>query len=233
MKQSIILLHGLFGGLSNWKEVVNHFGKRFDIYIPELPIYEKYKTDSLEHLLNFLEGFIAANKLEDVILVGNSLGGHVAILYTLKYPANVAKLVLTGSSGLYENTQVGSYLKRGNYVYIKERVAATFYDPAIATDELVAEVLQVTTNTFKCLCAVKTAKSAQRNNVLVHLPQILTPVLLIWGNEDQITPLSVAKEFKQHLSNSKLVILPECGHAPMMEKPEEFNEVLEQFLLIN
>lgn len=181
-------------------------------------------------MLNFLEGFISAAKLENVILIGNSLGGHVAILYTHRHPANVAKLVLTGSSGLYENTQVGSYLKRGNHAYIRERVEATFYDPAIATDELVAEVLQVTTDTFKCLCAIKTAKSAQRNNVLVLLRQITIPVLLIWGNDDQITPPSVAKEFEYNLPKAKLIMLPECGHAPMMEKPEEFNKILEQFI---
>jgi pimeloyl-ACP methyl ester carboxylesterase len=230
MKQSIILLHGLFGGLSNWKEVVDYFEPRFEIYIPELPIYEKYQPDTLEHLIDFLERMIESAGLKNVILVGNSLGGHVAIRYTHRHPNNVDKLVLTGSSGLYENTQIGSYLKRGDYTYIRERVAATFYDPAIATDELVAEVLQVTTNSFKCLCAIKAAKSAQRDSVLTLLPEISTPTLLIWGDDDQITPPSVANEFKSHLPNAKLIMLPECGHAPMMEKPEAFNEVLDAFL---
>lgn len=229
MKQSMILLHGLFGGLSNWTGVVKHFEDRFDIYIPELSIYENSKN-SLEHLLNFLETMIAGAGLKNVILVGNSLGGHIAILYTHRHPYNVAKLVLTGSSGLYENNQVGSYLKRGNYAYIKERVAATFYDPVVATDELVAEVLQITTDPFKCLCAVRTAKAAQRDNVLTRLPEISTPVLLIWGEDDQITPSAVANEFNSYLPNSKLIMLPECGHAPMMEKPDEFNEILNSFI---
>ncbi|NOW98110.1 alpha/beta fold hydrolase [Mucilaginibacter sp. SG564] len=230
MKQSIILLHGLFGGLSNWKEVVEYFEPLFDVYIPELPIYEKHQADTLEYLIDFLETMIESAGLTNVILVGNSLGGHVAIRYTHRHPHNVDKLVLTGSSGLYENTQVGSYLKRGNYAYIRERVAATFYDPAIATDELVAEVLQVTTNPFKCICAIKAAKSAQRDNVLALLPEILTPTLLIWGSDDQITPPSVAYEFEHHLPNAQLMMLPKCGHAPMMEKPEEFNKALNAFL---
>ncbi len=229
MKQSMILLHGLFGGLSNWTGVVKHFEDRFDIYIPKLPIYENPKNN-LEHLLNFLETMIASADLKNVILVGNSLGGHIAILYTHRHPDNVAKLILTGSSGLYENTQVGSYLKRGNYAYIKERVATTFYDPAIATDELVSEVMQITTDPLKCLCAVRTARSAQRDNVLSRLPEISVPVLLIWGEDDQITPPHVANEFNTHLLNSKLVMIPECAHAPMMEKPETFNEILGKFL---
>ncbi|SEN00547.1 Pimeloyl-ACP methyl ester carboxylesterase [Mucilaginibacter gossypiicola] len=233
MKQNLILLHGLFGGLSNWKEVIDYFKDQFNIYVPELPLYEDHKIDRLHSLLNFLELSIDAAGLQNVILVGNSLGGHIAILYTLKHPENVSKLVLTGSSGLYENTQFGSYLKRNNYEYIKDRVAATFHNPAFATDELVAEVLNVTTNSFKCLCAIKTAKATQRDNVLARLPQISVPVLLIWGDSDQITPPAVAFEFKDHLPNVKLVMISECGHAPMMEHPEKFNDALDQFLQEN
>jgi pimeloyl-ACP methyl ester carboxylesterase len=230
MKQSMILLHGLFGGLSNWNAVATHFETRFDVHIPELPLYVKYKADTVEYLIDFLETMISSAKLENVILVGNSLGGHVAIRYTHRYPGKVAKLILTGSSGLYENAQVGSFLKRGSYAYIRDRVAATFFDPAIATDQLVEEVLQVTTNPLKCLSVIKAAKSAQRDYVLECLPEISTPVLLIWGNDDQITPVMVANQFRDNLPNSRLLMLSECGHAPMMEKPEAFNQALDEFL---
>lgn len=226
----MILLHGLFGGLSNWASVVKHFESRFDIYVPVLPLYQTHKADTVDYLVNFLESMIASKKLTNVILVGNSLGGHIAIRYAHRHPDNTAKLILTGSSGLYENAQVGSYPKRGNYAYIRERVAATFYDPAIATDELVKEVLHVTSNRFKCLSVIKAAKSTQRDNVLMRLPEIQTPVLLIWGNDDEVTPLAVAHQFRDTLPNPRLVILPDCGHAPMMEKPEEFNAELEEFL---
>ena len=179
----MILLHGLFGGLSNWNSVIKHFQRRFDVHVPRLPLYEKHKGDSLEFLLGFLEKTISAANMEDLILIGNSLGGHLALRYTERHPAKVEKLILTGSSGLYENARVGSFLKRGNYDYIKERVAYTFYDPLIATEELVQEVLKVTTDPFKCLCAIRFAKSAQRDNVKSRLHNIKTPVLLIWGRK--------------------------------------------------
>lgn len=226
----MILLHGLFGGLSNWSRVVTHFEHNFDIRVPQLPLLEKHGGDTVEHLIGFLESVVNAAKLRDIILVGNSIGGHVAIRYTHRNPDKVAKLILTGSSGLYENQQVGSYLKRGNYAYIRERVEATFYDPAIATDQLVTEVLKVTTNSYKCLCMIKAAKATQRDIVLWRLPEIHIPVLLIWGNNDHITPLAVARQFHDNLPNSKLIMLNECGHAPMMEKPDEFNEALEVFV---
>lgn len=230
MKQSMILLHGLFGGLSNWEGVTAHFGKDFDIHIPPLPIYDEHKIDNLEYLVQFLHTYLTSNQLENVVLVGNSLGGHVAILYTHRYPQKVARLVLTGSSGLYENTSMGSYPKRGNYDYIRERVAYTFYDPATATDELVAEVFQTTKDNRKCFRIVKMAKSANRNYVAALLPDIHTKTLLIWGEDDKITPPDVAQEFKRLLPQASLVMLSQCGHAPMMERPAAFNIALETFL---
>ncbi len=230
MKQSMILLHGLFGGLSNWEGVVAHFQPHYDIHIPSLPIYEVHSGDRLEYLTNFLDQYIRNAGLQQVILVGNSLGGHVAILYTHRYPSQVARLILTGSSGLYENTSMGSYPKRGNYAYIRERVAYTFYDPVVATDALVAEVFQTTTDARKCYAIVKMAKSANRNYVAALLPDIQVRTLLIWGTEDKITPPDVAREFRRHLPHATLVMIDKCGHAPMMERPAEFNGLLETFL---
>jgi pimeloyl-ACP methyl ester carboxylesterase len=230
MKQSMVLLHGLFGGLSNWSGVVEHFQSDYDIHIPALPIYERSGSNLLGALTDFLESYILTHDLNNVILIGNSLGGHVAILYTHRHPEKVHRLVLTGSSGLFENTSMGGFPKRSNYDYIRERVAYTFYDPAIATDNLVDEVFQITTDARKCLSIVRMAKSAQRNYVADLLPEINTPVLLIWGEDDKITPPHVALEFESLLPHSKLVMLPQCGHVPMMEKPAEFNAILEDYL---
>jgi len=230
MKQSLVLLHGLFGGLSNWHGVIAHFQSNYELHIPELPIFDRHSGDPLAYLTDYLEFYIHKNSLTNVILVGNSLGGHVAILYTHRHPENVSRLVLTGSSGLYENTSMGGYPRRSNYEYIRERVAYTFYDPAVATDALVKEVFGITTDARKCMSIVRTAKSAQRHYVADLLPAIHTPTLLIWGNEDKITPPSVAREFEQFLPNTTLVMLKQCGHAPMMEKPLEFNKVLAEWL---
>jgi pimeloyl-ACP methyl ester carboxylesterase len=228
----LLLLHGLFGALSNWEGVVNRFSKNFRVVIPMLPIYEMpIKEAGLEGLRKFLEEFVALKNLDKMILMGNSLGGHVALVYTLKNPDKVTKLILTGSSGLFEDSMGGSYPKRGNYDYIRERVAYTFYDPAVATKELIDEVFETTNSIPKCLRIVAIAKSAQRNNLATEIPNIKVPTLLVWGLNDTITPAMVAHEFNRLIPNSTLRFVDKCCHAPMMEHPEKFNTLVDNFLL--
>lgn len=227
----ILLLHGLFGALSNWDSVVNHFSKNYRVIIPLLPIYTMpLKEAGLEGLTDFLEEFIEVKQLTDLNLMGNSLGGHVALIYSLRKPEHVKRLILTGSSGLFENAMGGSFPKRGSYDYVKERVAYTFYDPATATDELVNEVFETTKSIPKCMRIVAMAKSAQRNNMADMVPNIKARTLLIWGLNDTITPPMVGHEFNRLLPNSELHFIDKCCHAPMMEAPEKFNILLERFL---
>lgn len=230
--QVLMLLHGLFGALSNWEGVVNHYSKHFRVMIPMLPIYEMpIKQAGLEGLREFTERFVETMNLDKLMIIGNSLGGHVGILYTLKNPEKVTKLILTGSSGLFENTMGGSYPRRGSYDYIRERVAYTFYDPNVASKELVDEVFETTKSIPKCMRIVAIAKSAQRNNLALELPTIKVPTLLVWGLNDTITPPMVAHEFNRLIPNSELKFIDKCCHAPMMEHPDKFNKVVEDFLV--
>lgn len=228
----LMLLHGLFGALSNWEGVVNHYSKHFRVIIPMLPIYEMpIKEAGLGGLREFTERFVEMMKLDKMMIMGNSLGGHVGILYTLQNPTKVTKLVLTGSSGLFENTMGGSYPRRGSYDYIRERVAYTFYDPKVASKELVDEVFETTKSIPKCMRIVAIAKSAQRNNLALELHKINVPTLLVWGLNDTITPPMVGHEFNRLIPNSELKFIDKCCHAPMMEHPQKFNDMVEDFLV--
>jgi pimeloyl-ACP methyl ester carboxylesterase len=230
--QALLVLHGLFGALSNFNDVVEGFKGHYRVIIPLMPIYDMpMRQASLEGLQDYIEGFVAQEKLHDLILLGNSLGGHVALLYTLAHPDHVSSLILTGSSGLFENTMGGSFPKRGNYEYIKERVAYTFYYPNTATKELVDECFEITSSIPRCMNIVQIAKSAQRNNMANEISSIKVPTCLIWGLNDTITPPHVGHEFNRLMPNSELYFIDKCGHAPMMERPLEFNEILENFLI--
>lgn len=227
----LLLLHGLFGALSNWEDVVNQFKGEYRVLIPMLPIYEMpLRQADLEGLLRHLQAFVEHYQLEDMTLMGNSLGGHIALLYTLSHPEKVKRLVLTGSSGLFENAMGGSYPKRGSYEYIRERVEYTFYDPKTATKEYIDEIFETTKSIPKCMRIVSIAKSAQRHNLATELPKIQIPTLLIWGLNDTITPPMVAHEFNRLIPNSTLRFIDHCCHAPMMEQPQKFNQILRDFL---
>lgn len=227
----LLLLHGLFGALSNWESVINTFATNYRVVIPLMPIYEMpIKEAGVDGLVDFIEAFVNMKSLTDLTLLGNSLGGHVGLVYTLKHPNNIKRLVLTGSSGLFENSMGGSYPKRGSYDYIKERVEYTFYDPKTATKELLDEVFEITSSIPKCMRIVAIAKSAQRHNVAEDIKSIQVPTLLIWGLNDTITPPSVGHEFNRLIPNSQLFFIDKCCHAPMMEQPERFNKILLKFL---
>ena len=229
--ETLILLHGLFGALSNWDTVINKFSKNYRVIIPLLPIYEMpLRKADIDGLLRFFEEFIDHMQLKEIILIGNSLGGHVALEYTIKHQETVTRMVLTGSSGLFENALGGSFPKRGSYNYMKERIEYTFYDPKIVTEEFVDDIIAITKDIPKCLRIVSIAKSAQRHNLAKELPNVQVPTLLIWGLNDTITPPMVAHEFNRLLPNSKLRFIDQCCHAPMMEHPDKFNAILEEYL---
>jgi len=228
----LMMLHGLFGALSNWEAVVVRFSKQFRVVIPMLPIYEMpIKEAGLEGLRSFVEDFVTMMKIEKSVIMGNSLGGHVALLYALNNPDKVSKLILTGSSGLFENAMGGSYPRRGSRDYVKERVEYTFFDPKVASKELVDEVFETTRSIPKAMRIVAIAKSAQRNNLSNDLPRISVPTFLVWGLNDTITPPMVAHEFNRLIPTSQLKFIDQCCHAPMMEHPEKFNELVEEFLV--
>ena len=227
----ILLLHGLFGELSNWKSVVNHFSKTHKIIIPKIPITEiDVKNANLKDLTTFVRSFTKKLNLESFILMGNSLGGHIALIYSIIYQKNVKKLILTGSSGLYENSFGGSFPKRGDYNYINERINHTFYNPNILTKKYIDNVFNTLNDNSKCLNIITVARSAQRNNLAKKLYKIKCPTLLVWGLNDTITPPSVAHQFNNLIPKSSLRFIDKCCHAPMMEQPKKFNKVIEPFI---
>ena len=180
--ETIVFLHGLFGSLSNWDGVIDGFSNNYRIVIPLLPIYVMpLKKAGIKGLTQFVSDFIDHQEIDKFDIVGNSLGGHIGLVYTLQNENRVKRLILTGSSGLFEDGMGGSFPKRGNYEFVKEKVGYTFYDASLATDDLVDTVFEVTNNNQKCLRMIAIARSAQKHNMAEELAQIKTPTLLVWG----------------------------------------------------
>ncbi|WP_460217885.1 alpha/beta fold hydrolase [Psychroserpens sp. MEBiC05023] len=228
----IIVLHGLMGGLSNFDAVTEYFSKKgYKVLIPELPIYTMslIKTN-VKSFAKYLRDFIDFKGFDEVILLGNSLGGHIGLYHTKLYPEKVKALIITGSSGLYESAMGGGYTKRGDYEVIKKKAQEVFYDPEVATKEIVDEVYETVNDRNKLIKTLAIAKSAIRHNMGKDLPKMVLPVCIIWGKNDTVTPPEVATEFNELLPNSDLFWIDKCGHAAMMEHPKEFNIILDGWL---
>ena len=228
----ILILHGLMGGLSNFDGVFEYFPKNgYKVIAPELPVYSSSLINTnVKFFAKFVYNFIKFKKLEDVVILGNSLGGHVGLIFSKLYPKLIKGLVLTGSSGLYENSMGDSYPKREDYNYIKERTEAVFFSPKVATKKIVDEVYKTVNDRKKLIKILAMAKSAIRHNMSNDLPKIDVETAIIWGSNDSVTPPDVADEFDKLLPKSELFWIKKCGHAPMMEHPKKFNSILEKWL---
>ena len=225
--EPLVILHGLFGALSNFESVREQFSKRFRVLTPMLPIYDlPLRKTSAKEIAKHIKDFVDELNLEKVHLLGNSLGGHVALIFTKNHLDRVASMTLTASSGLYENAFGNSFPRREDKDYIRNKVSVTFFDPKHATDELVEECFEAVNDRNKILRILSIAKSAIRHNMESDLPDMSIPSCIIWGKNDIVTPPDVGELFHEKLPDSDLFWIDECGHAPMMEHPEEFNKIL-------
>ncbi|MBO6212579.1 Pimeloyl-ACP methyl ester carboxylesterase [Algoriella xinjiangensis] len=231
--QPIVLLHGLMGELSNFSSLTNYFAERgYKVYAPELPIYSlPVISTNIKNIAKHVAKFVEEIVKEPAILVGNSLGGHIGLMVACHHPEFVKALCLTGSSGLYEKSFGETYPKRGNYEYVERKTREVFYDPAIATKEIVDDVFNTVNDRNKAIKTLYIARDAIKSNMKGDLIDIKIPVCLIWGKQDSVTPPEVAIEFEQELPDATLYWIDKCGHAPMMEHPELFNEILFKWLV--
>ena len=230
----IILLHGLMGGVENFGEMVDFISHEYKIYGLDLKLFETpYLKCSVKNKAEYLLKFMDHLKIEKASLLGNSMGGHIGLIFTKLFPDRVDSLILTGSSGLYENAFGNSFPRRGDYDYIKTKTEEVFYDPKVATKDLVDRVFKITNKRDTIIRLLAFAKSAIRHNMAKDLPNLKMPTCLIWGAEDKVTPPHVAEEFHDLLPNSELNWIPLCGHAPMWEHPIRFSEIVLEFLKKN
>jgi pimeloyl-ACP methyl ester carboxylesterase len=228
----IVLLQGLMGGLSNFSNMMDYFSDRgYKVYFPDLPIYDmSILNTNLTSLAKFVAKFIEEVVNEPCTLVGNSMGGHVGLILTLARPDLIKQLVITGSSGLYERSFGDSFPRKSDRNYIQKKAEEVFYDPSVATQELVDEVFSVANDRGKGIKTVMLARSAVKHNMEKELHKITVPTCIIWGKQDNVTPPDVAVKMDKLIPNSDLFWIDKCGHAAMMEKPDQFNQILFDWL---
>lgn len=227
---NLVLLHGMFGRPEQWQSCADHQSGSWRVLNFPLPLLD-VKADERaivalgEHMIRTMD----AAGMDHAVLAGNSLGGHIAARMALQFPDRVSGMVLTGSSGLFERG-FSNIPRRPTEAWIRCKMAEVFHDPVHVTDELVEEMVAFLGNIRRVLHMVRIAKCAKRDSLRDVLHAIKCPVLLIWGENDDVTPPSVGREFHERLPFSHIHFIPRCGHVPMVEQPAVFNDLVAAFL---
>ncbi len=232
----VVFLHGLVGLNDHWEGVVDGIQHRCRCTLLEIPLLQLRGDDcsimGVETLTEkfLIERIARGTRGEKPILVGNSFGGHVALRIALNRPDLVGGLVLAGASGLIERSMVDTVEIRPSREWLSRKIGELFYNPGKHMRESDLDRAHRELNEKGGARAmIKLSRSARKNHLGSRIPDIHAPTLLIWGRQDIVTPPEAADQFMSLLPDARIVWFDECGHAPMIEKPEEFAKALLDF----
>lgn len=202
----------------------------YRVIVPRIPLSDLPLEDAnVKHIAHMLHGFIEHHQLQNIILVGHAVGGQLALMYTHLYPANVRKLVLVGSAGLMERTPLPDTAPL-DLQLLQDEWEHGYYLKGHLPEKIAQEFLEVASDESRQAALGEIARSSKRYQVSSFLNKIDHPVLLVWGLHDPVSPPESALHFNDLLSNSEIRFIEDCGHVPMLEKPQQFVAHLQAFL---
>jgi 2-hydroxy-6-oxonona-2,4-dienedioate hydrolase len=226
----VVFLHGLVGLNEHWEGVVERVQHKVRCILFQLPLLQLRGDDCSIHgatrlTARFLDDYLD----EPAVLVGNSFGGHVALRIAIEHSPLVRALVLAGSSGLIEKTMVDKPEHRPSREWLARKIGELFYDKSKMREADLDRAHAELSDRGGARAMVKLSKSAKRDHLGDRIAQIGQPTLLLWGRQDVVTPPEAGEGFSRMIRNSQMVWLDNCGHAPMMERPDQFAEALLRF----
>lgn len=253
---NIILLHGIGGSVEMWQKNIQTLAKENRVYALDMVGFGYTDKPDAAYTLSFqadfVHSFMNAVNLETATLVGLSLGGGVALDFSLRYPQRLDMLVLVDSAGLGREMHIlfrlptlpliGEWLTRPSRQRTRELLDTCYYDPTKVSDEMVDFYYALSSQpgaqrAFLTTLRVQGSFGGLREmilgSILRGLKRLDIPTLLVWGQEDEILPLEHARQAHQRLPDSRLEIIDHCGHLPPMEQPEKFNQAVLDFLNID
>lgn len=234
--KTVVFLHGLFGSTAHWTGTMDYLASDYRSVAVQLPLDRKGDrraegVRAIGELTSAVDQSLAwANVDHPMVLVGNSLGGLLAIDYTLRHPERVCGLVLAGSAGLQERSLTDGAKPKATREFVRSVISGIFHDQSLVTDALVEDWFETMNDRNYTRFILRISRATRDRNVQKELDRIQTPTMIVWGKNDQITPPEVAVEFQSRIQGSKLVFLDSCGHVPNVEQPDQFNQQLGRFL---
>ena len=233
--KTVVFLHGLFGTPEHWRSIMKSLADDYRLVAPQLPLDRRPDRrsngiKSLDDLIDHVAQTIFALDLPPVVMCGNSLGGLVSIEMCLRHPERVAGLVLAGSAGIFERSLTSGERPKPSREFVRSIGLDIFADEALITDEMVEEWYQSVLDRDYVRFLLRVSRATRDWRLTDELQRLELPTLIVWGRDDKVTPPAVAEEFKRKIAHSRLEYIEDCGHAPSLERPAVFADLLRRFL---
>jgi pimeloyl-ACP methyl ester carboxylesterase len=250
---SVILIHGIGGSVEGWRFNIEALAEHHRVYALDMVgsghTNKPSVSYSLGYLAQFVNDFMEVQTIDRANLIGHSLGGGVALQFTIQFPEKVDKLVLVSSAGLGREVHlafrlsslplIGNWLSRPSRKGTAQFLTDCYFDQDLITDELVEFNYQLASqpgaqqsflSTVRTLGNFRGLRDHVVSSIVDNIAAITAPTLIIWGQQDRILPMEHAKVAANKIPNVRLHIFDPCGHCPPEERPEEFNTLVLEFL---
>ena len=237
---TVILLHGLGGSTQVWQFNIAALAEKYHVVVPDQIGFGKSDKPLVNYRIrtyvDFLDQFCKQLKIERATLVGNSMGGWIAAMFTAAFPDRVDKLVLVDAAGYTPPKDIDTRTFYGLNPTTREGmkilVAKVFYNKAFQTDAAIDLAIAARLAAGDGYTINSITDSIVRGEDFLDdvVKTIKRPTLIIWGRQDGLVPLAEGEHFNKDIAGSKLIVIDQCGHAPNVEKPGEFNAAVLKFL---
>lgn len=251
--KTVIMIHGISGSVENWSLNINALAQHHRVYAIDLAGFGHSDQPPVPFTFSygaqFVNDFMEVQHIDRASLIGNSMGGGVTLQFAIQFLDKVEKLVLANSAGLGRELAfilrlvtlplIGELLTRPSRKGTAWTLKQCVYDPALITEELVESSYQLATLPkaqkyfLSTLREDNNLRGQHADNVLSivdNLATITAPTLIIWGQQDRILPVAHAYAAEERIPNAELHVLNPCGHLPQLERAEEFNTLILEFL---
>ncbi len=245
--EPVIMLHGSGPGVSataNWQYNIGPLAERFHVVAPDIVGFGATERPedivySLRSWTDHVWAFLDAHHIERTAIVGNSLGGRIALQMATDHPERVRQMVLMGSPGVGMTPTDGLAALRGyepSHEAMRNLLRTYFaVDPALITDELVeiryeASIANGAYEAYRAMFLDPRHKGSELGITAEEVRNIGTPTLLVHGREDKVVPLSVSVTMLDLLPNADLHVFSRCGHWTQIERADEFSALVADYL---
>jgi pimeloyl-ACP methyl ester carboxylesterase len=243
-KKILILLHGIGASAERWSRVIPALSRHFRLIIPDIIGFGYSDKPAVEYTIDFFTNdffrlFLNNLGISKASVIGSSFGGHIATEFAIKFNYMVEKLVLVSPAGMMKRSTptLDRYIMAALYpVYehVYEAFSEMAYDSSDAVNEEIVmdfvNRMRLTNAKYAFMSTVLGIRYAP--NLQGRLSNITAPTLLVWGRNDRMIPLQYASEYNE-IPKMELVVIEDCGHAPYVEKPIKFNEIVLRFLTVS